>query len=662
MKMKKSLNVIGTMILCLLLIQNASLLAIQSANITSATSGPPPLVEWSKTYGGAFSDFAKSLVQTSDGGYAMSGYSASLGGCTWLVKTDMYGNMQWNKTYEVTTSDDIYPMVQTHDGGFALAVANILIKTDEYGNMQWNKSYGESAYAREFSLVQTADDGFALAGTHWRTGRWDFWLVKTDSAGNLQWNKTYGEPDPDEFAYSLVQTSDGGYALAGYAWGVGAGYSDFWLVKTDDNGYMLWNKTYGGTGGDIASSVVQTTDGGYALVGYTDSFGAGSYDFWLVKTDTEGNMMLNKTYGGIGWEDACSLVQTSDGGYALAGFTASFGAGNDDAWLVKTDLNGNMQWNTTVGGTKEDLAFSMLQTIDGGYALAGWTNSFDDENADFWLVKLSSQTTTFLAVGILSPQNITYKTTSVPLTFTVNESISWIGCSLDGFAIVSIAGNITLPALSDGSHQLVVYASNSFGNMGMRTVYFAVDTIQPTANAGSTQTVNEDSVVTLDGSASTDKNGIATYTWAFTDLTPQTLSGKNPTYMFATPGTYTVTLEVVDPAGNTATDTVTIVVRDVTNPVAYAGLDRTVNEDVSTTLDGSGSTDNVAATVFTWTFTEITQKTLTGDKPTYMFSNPGIYMITLKVTDAAGNWATDTVFITVLDVTNPVANAGQDQK
>jgi len=264
---------------------------------------------------------------------------------------------------------------------------------------------------------------------------------------------------------------------------------------------------------------------------------------------------------------------------------------------------------------------------------------------------------------ILFPENKTYaSSTGIPLTFTVDESTRWMGYSLDGQANVTIAGNTTLPTLSDGPHHVVVYANDTFGNMGMSTAYFTVDTIPPVADAGSAQTVDEDSVVTFDGSASTDENGIATYTWTFTDLTPKTLSGKNPTYTFATPGVYTITLEVTDAAGNTATHTVTITVRDVTKPVANAGSDRTVEQGISTTLDGSASTDNVGVTGYTWTFTDVTVKTLTGDKPAYTFNTPGVYTITLNATDAAGNWATDTVVITVtLDATNPVANAGQDQ-
>jgi parallel beta-helix repeat protein len=265
-------------------------------------------------------------------------------------------------------------------------------------------------------------------------------------------------------------------------------------------------------------------------------------------------------------------------------------------------------------------------------------------------------------ITILSPENKTYSMDAISLTFTVSESISWIGYSLDGQANTTITGNTTLTGLSDEMHGIRVYARDIAGNTGFSdAVYFTVDATLPSADAGPSQTVDEDTVVTFDGSASTDENGIATYTWTFTDSTPKTLSGKNPTYTFATPRTYVVTLEVADPAGNTATDTVTITVLDVTDPVANAGSDRTVNEDISTTLDGSGSTDNAGITGYTWTFTDVTVKTLTGDKPAYTFSNPGVYTITLNVTDAAGNWATDTVVITVLDVTDPVANAGQDQ-
>jgi predicted secreted protein len=151
-------------------------------------------------------------------------------------------------------------------------------------------------------LIQTSDGGYALAGStqSFGAGSWDFWLVKTDAAGNAQWNRTYGGTSDDE-AYALVQTVDGGYALAGYTGSIGAGYYDFWLVKTDASGNEQWNKTYGGTGDDDASALVQTGDGGYALAGRTESFGAGNYDFWLVKTDVE---------SGLAWVDSSANTVT----------------------------------------------------------------------------------------------------------------------------------------------------------------------------------------------------------------------------------------------------------------------------------------------------------------------------------------------------------------
>jgi hypothetical protein len=149
----------------------------------------------------------------------------------------------------------------------------------------------------------------------------------------------------------------------------------------------MWSQTYGGADQEVAHSLVETSDGGYALAGYTNSSGAGHDDFWLVKTDANGNMEWNQTYGGVESDVANSLVETSDGGYALAGWTASFGAGDNDFWLVKTDANGNMEWNQTYGESEEEVAYSLVEASDGGFAIAGYTGSFGAGEADFWLIK-----------------------------------------------------------------------------------------------------------------------------------------------------------------------------------------------------------------------------------------------------------------------------------
>jgi predicted secreted protein len=237
----------------------------------------------------------------------------------------------------------------------------------------WSQTYGGAGDDWAFSLVATSDGGYAIAGStsSFGAGGTDFWLVKTDANGVMQWNRTYGGAE-DDMTYSLVATSDGGYALAGYTGSFGAGGDDFWLVKTGALGNMQWNKTYGGPWGDRAYSLVATSDGGYALVGITQPFVDASFDSLLVKIDALGNMEWNRTYGGYAMDEAYSLIETSDGGYAVAGYTESFGAGSADFWLVKTDALGNMEWNQTYGGAGDyDVARSLVTTPDGGYVIAG---------------------------------------------------------------------------------------------------------------------------------------------------------------------------------------------------------------------------------------------------------------------------------------------------
>ena len=200
------------------------------------------------------------------------------------------------------------------------------------------------------------------------------------------WNKTFGGTSYDG-ASSVQQTFDGGYILAGYTYSYGAGSSDFWLVKTYSDGSKQWDKTFGGNDYDCIFSVQQTSDGGYILAGVTGSYGAGNGDLWLVKADSEGNEQWNRTFGGIDPDCAVSVQQTSDDGYILAGYTESYGAGRSDFWLVKTDSKGNKEWDKTFGGTDHDEVSSVQQTSDGGYILAGDTMSYDTGNGDFWLVK-----------------------------------------------------------------------------------------------------------------------------------------------------------------------------------------------------------------------------------------------------------------------------------
>jgi hypothetical protein len=340
---------------------------------------------WSRTYGGTEQNLAYSLVEASDGGYAIAGNSL-------LVKIDALGNMQWNKTY----SGVAYSIVATSDGGYALAGAVAgdfwLMKIDSDGDVEWNQTYGGTGDDYAFSLVVTSDGGYALAGStaSFGAGGVDFWLVKTDSLGDMEWNVTYGGSG-DEWACSVIATPDGGYALAGVcncsmSYWIWYGFfydGDCWLVKTDAFGNMEWSQTYGGAGSDWASSVVATSDGGYAIAGtwnFTMSIDTGGGDFWLIKTDSNGDVEWNQKYGGEGEDLAYSLVATSDGGYAIAGtwyFRGPLMMGSADFWLVKTDLLGDMQWNYTYGDTGDDIARSLITTSDGGYAIAGTWDYID---------------------------------------------------------------------------------------------------------------------------------------------------------------------------------------------------------------------------------------------------------------------------------------------
>jgi len=318
------------------------------ANTLPAT-GPSP--HFCKAIGGKKEDHGISLIQTSDGGYAIAGATNSFGAGEW----------------------DVY-----------------VVKLDAHGNLQWTKTIGGPETEEGNSLIQTSDSGYVIAGATNSSGAGyvDFYVVKLDANGNLQWTKTIGGP-AYEIGHSLIQTSDGGYTIAGETESFGAGGKDVYVVKLDANGNLQWTKTIGGKGWDAGFSLIQTSDGGYAIGGYTSSFGAGQLDLYVVKLDADGNLQWTKTIGGPGEEVGSSLIQTSDGGYAIAGGTRSFGAGGTDVYVVKLDANGNLQWTKTIGGKSKNLIrSSIIQTSDGSYVIAGTTRSFGAGKDDVYVVKL----------------------------------------------------------------------------------------------------------------------------------------------------------------------------------------------------------------------------------------------------------------------------------
>jgi len=203
----------------------------------------------------------------------------------------------------------------------------------------------------------------------------------------MEWDKHLGGIVWDEI-YSIIQTKDGGFIAAGNAWSKGAGRGDVYVVKLDRRGYLVWNKTFGGSDYDEARSIIQTDDGGYAVAGFTVSEDTGDRDIWVIKLDKEGNKIWDKTPGGTSEDWANSIIQTKDRGYMVAGWTSSMGAGKTDVWIIKLNKRGDLVWDETFGGSEDDEAHSIVQTDDGGYAVAGWTESKGAGNSDVWIIKL----------------------------------------------------------------------------------------------------------------------------------------------------------------------------------------------------------------------------------------------------------------------------------
>ena len=252
----------------------------------------------------------------------------------------------------------------------------------------WSHTFGGADGEWCSSLIQTTDGGFALAGETYSlgAGNSDFWLVRTDANGDSLWSRTYGGEQFDE-CNSLIQTTDGGFVLGGRSNSFGSGLADFWLLRTDENGDSLWSHTFGGRVNDVCFSLVQTNDDCYALAGFTESFGRGESDFWLVKTDANGDSLWAITYGGQSFDCCHSLINTEDGGFVLAGYTLSFGNGSNDFWSIRTNCYGDSLWARSLGGEQGDNCLSIIQTTNNRFVLAGWTNSFGAGRSDFWLVK-----------------------------------------------------------------------------------------------------------------------------------------------------------------------------------------------------------------------------------------------------------------------------------
>ncbi|MBK7571708.1 MAG: T9SS type A sorting domain-containing protein [Bacteroidetes bacterium] len=355
------------------------------------------------------------------------------------MKFDVAGNVQWYQTLGGSGAEHATSIQQTVDGGFIVAgtsssndsdvSANYglfdcwIVKLDSAGTIQWEQNYGGSSYENFVNVIQTSDDGYLM----WcQTNSMDSdlvsnpyssasWIVKLSNTGSIQWQKTFGGC---EYANSVIQTNDGGYMIVGDNCDLPDwhGSMDYWAAKLNNVGDLIWQKSYGGTYGETAFSVKQTSNSGYVISGWSVSddgdvtFNQGNADSWTIYIDSVGNILWQHSYGGTGSDIIYSIETTADNGYILAGITTSFDGdviGNhgasQEAWILKLDSLGALVWNNCYGGTSSESAYSIQQTFDDGYIVAGGSYSIDGDvvgnhgSSDFWVFKLDGST------GILNP-------------------------------------------------------------------------------------------------------------------------------------------------------------------------------------------------------------------------------------------------------------------
>ncbi len=364
--------------------------------------GQAPDTLWTRAYGSPGIEEAFSVKQTSDSGYIIAGHTrVGIGSSpdVYLVKTDADGDTLWTGRYDWGESNSYYTVMQTSDGGYVVVgshgelvipnydVYTVIMKTDSLGGEVWTQTFGEGNYSTDFwayDAVQTDDGGFAVSGRLYSTTS-EVLLIKTDSLGGEEWSRTYPN---GSYGWSVMQTNDGGFVVVGVTSSSFPGGTNFYMVKTDANGDSIWTRSYGGDGNEKAYSVVQTDNGGYILAGYTDSFGAGAWDFYVVKTRDIGDTLWSRTYGGVANDVAYQIRQVSDGGYIMAGYEVSNVTWEYNQRVIKIDGDGEVEWGAVYGGGSDDEAYDVVQTSDGGYIVAGFTASYGAGDRDFYVVKI----------------------------------------------------------------------------------------------------------------------------------------------------------------------------------------------------------------------------------------------------------------------------------
>ncbi|MDT8322857.1 MAG: hypothetical protein RRA94_02010 [Bacteroidota bacterium] len=317
--------------------------------------------------------------------------------CLLALQLGFASHAEAQNTFERNYGGDRYDtgtrVLETADKGFLVlgttrSVSNDttdawVVRTDAMGEVLWTKAYGGDMWDSGIAMQPGSDGGYVLAlASNSVSGNYDILLVKIDEQGETLWTKSYGGPQT-EYPHAMAATADGGYVILAHTLSFGMGALDFYLLKVDVHGDSLWSRTYGGAASDWGGTVQQTADGGYILAGDTQSFGDEDGDVYLVKTDAAGDTLWTRTYGGAGQDRAFSVLQTKDGGYLLAGKTAGNGPADERGFILKTDATGMVEWTQVLEGEYNSRLLHAIELSEDAYLVAGnkYVNEAKDHDA-----------------------------------------------------------------------------------------------------------------------------------------------------------------------------------------------------------------------------------------------------------------------------------------
>jgi hypothetical protein len=355
---------------------------------------------WARTFAAVLDEFPFSIIETKDRSLIVAGSTGSFSPAgtddIWLIKINPEGNIIWQKKYGDDSMESVKSIYPTSDGGCIL-LGTILkigscctdlwvLKLDKFGNIEWQKTYGGVEYEEAGSVQQTKDGSYVVVGTTGSFGvNVDIWIIRLDGQGNIIWQNAYGTSGV-EFAYSVTATKKNGYIVAGNI--APCGLVDSLVFRLDSSGNVLWSKSFSAAGNDWVYAIDHASGGNYIVFGTTDSTPIGTTDFWALQMNRRGKVLWQRQYGTVDYESGASLKRTSDGGHVFVGTRAD--ATSDNIALVKLDPEGHASVLKNFGGPEAEQAFSVTTVSDGGYAVTGFTRSFGNGSLDMWVLKLDS--------------------------------------------------------------------------------------------------------------------------------------------------------------------------------------------------------------------------------------------------------------------------------